>query len=82
MPCHELLDKQSANYRKKILNETEYKISIEAGSTDCWKKYIGEKGLSFGIENFGRSAPYKDVFNDLGLTSENIIKKIKQFINR
>ena len=82
VPCHELLDKQSANYRKKILNETEYKISIEAGSTDCWEKYIGEKGLSFGIDNFGRSAPYKDVFNDLGLTSENIIKKIKQFINR
>jgi len=80
VPCHELLDKQSANYKKKILNETEYKISIEAGSTDCWKKYIGEKGLSFGIEDFGKSAPYKDIFKDLGLTSENIIKKVKQLI--
>ena len=82
VPCHELLDKQSVNYIKKILNETEYKISIEAGSIDCWKKYIGEKGLSFGIENFGKSAPYKDVFNDLGLTSEKIIKKVKQFITK
>ena len=82
VPCHELLDKQSVNYTKKILNETECKIAIEAGSIDCWKKYIGEKGLSFGIEDFGRSAPYKDVFNDLGLTSEKIIKKVKQFITR
>ena len=82
VPCHELLDKQSVNYKKKILNETEHKISIEAGSIDCWKKYIGEKGLSFGIEDFGRSAPYKDVFKDLGLTSENIIKKVKQLINK
>ena len=65
----------------KILNETKFKISIEAGSTDCWKKFVGEKGLSFGINNFGKSAPYKDVFKYYGLTSENIIKKVKEMLN-
>ena len=82
IPCDELLNKQSVDYKQKILNETEYKISIEAGSIDWWKKYIGEKGLSFGIEDFGKSAPYKDIFKHFSLTSESIIKKVKEMINK
>jgi len=82
VPCQELLDEQSVNYKKKILNETKFKISIEAGSTDCWKKYVGEKGLTFGINNFGKSAPYKDVYKSFGLTSEIITKKVKEMINK
>jgi transketolase len=82
VPCDELLNKQSVDYKQKILNETEYKISIEAGSIDWWKKYIGEKGLSFGIEDFGKSAPYKDIFKHFSLTSESIIKKVKEMINK
>ena len=82
VPCQELLEKQSADYKKKILNETKFKISIEAGSTDCWKKYVGEKGLTFGINDFGKSAPYKDVYKHFSLTSENITKKVKEMINK
>ena len=82
VPCDELLNKQPVDYKQKILNETEYKISIEAGSIDWWKKYIGEKGLSFGIEDFGKSAPYKDIFKHFSLTSESIIKKVKEMINK
>ena len=81
VPCQDLFETQSTNYKEKILNETKFKISIEAGSTDCWKKFVGEKGLSFGINNFGKSAPYKDVFKYYGLTSENIIKKVKEMLN-
>ena len=66
---------------KKILNETKYKISIEAGTTDCWKKFVGENGLCFGINSFGKSAPYKDTFKYFGLTSDDILKKTKEMIN-
>ena len=82
VPCQELLEEQSADYKKKILNETKFKISIEAGSTDCWKKYVGETGLTFGINDFGKSAPYKDVYKHFSLTSENITKKVKEMINK
>ena len=54
------------------------KISIEAASTDCWKKYVGKDGLSFGIDTFGKSAPYKDIYKHFELDVENIVQKIKK----
>ena len=78
MPCQEIFEKQSKNYKNKILNETKLKISIEAGSTENWKKYIGSNGLTFGIDEFGKSAPYKDIFKHFKLTPENIFNKIKK----
>ena len=80
MPCHNLFDLQSKSYKKKILDETKLKISIEAASTDCWKKYVGNQGLTFGINTFGKSAPYKDIYKHFGLTAENISKKIKNLV--
>jgi transketolase len=80
MPCQELFDLQSTAYKKKILGETKFKISIEAASTDCWKKYVGNDGLTFGIDTFGKSAPYKEIYKYFGLTAENISKKIKNLI--
>jgi len=80
VPSHELFELQSKSYKSKILNETRFKVSIEAGSLDCWKKFIGENGLSFGINTFGKSAPYKDVYKHFGLKTENIISKIKKYI--
>ena len=82
VPSHELFDKQSKFYKEKILNETKYKISIEAGSTDCWKKYINNDGINFGIDKFGKSAPYKDIFDFFGLNVENITKKTLKLLGR
>ena len=81
MPCHELFDMQKKEYKSKILNETKHKISIEASTTDYWQKYIGENGMAFGIDNFGKSAPYKEIYEHFGLTSKNIVKKTKEMIN-
>ncbi len=78
MPCQELFDQQNEKYKKKILNETSLVVSIEASETSFWKKYTGEKGLNFGINNFGKSAPYKKIYDYFGLNSEEIIKKIKR----
>ena len=81
VPCMELFDKQSKTYKNKILNETKNKISIEAGSSDCWKKYVGENGKNFGINEFGKSAPYKEIYKYFGLTKENITNRSKSLIN-
>jgi len=82
MPCQDLFDVQSNSYKQKIINETKIKISIEAASTDCWKKYIGKDGLSFGIDTFGKSAPYKEIYKHFGLTSANITSKLKKMVRK
>ena len=78
MPCQELFDKQNENYKKRILAETDLIISIEASETNYWKKYTGLNGLNFGVDDYGKSAPYKKIFNHFNLNSENIINKIKE----
>ena len=80
VPCQEIFDLQSKIYKQKILGETKFKLSIEAASTNCWKKYVGTEGLTFGIDEFGKSAPYKEVYKHFGLTVENISKKTKNLI--
>jgi transketolase len=82
MPCQEIFDKQSQKYKSKILNETSKIFSIEAGSDQSWSKYINNKGLSFSINDFGKSAPYKKVYDHFGLTVEKICKKIKLNIKK
>ena len=78
MPCHELFDQQSEDYKNKILSETKLIVSIEASETDYWKKYTKNNGLNFGINDFGKSAPHKKIYNHFGLESEIIAKKIKE----
>ena len=82
MPCMELFELQSKSYKNKILEETKFKISIEAGSSDCWKKYVGDNGIAFGIDEFGKSAPYKDIYKYFGLESTNIKNVTKKFLNK
>ncbi len=80
VPCMELFNLQSNTYKNKILNETKFKISIEAGSSDCWKKYVGTNGITFGIDEFGKSAPYHEIFKYFGLDKSNLTKIIKKSI--
>ena len=82
MPCQELFDAQSNNYKNNILNETEAKISIEAGSTFGWKKYTGNSGKELGINSFGKSGPYKKVYEHFKLTSNNVIKQAKEILGK
>ena len=78
MPCHELFDQQSESYKNKILSETSLVVSIEASEIDYWKKYTGKNGLNFGINDFGKSAPYKKIYNHFGLDVESIVQRIKE----
>ncbi len=78
MPCQELFDQQLEGYKNKILAETDLIVSIEASETNYWKKYTGLNGLNFGIDDFGKSAPYKEIYNHFNLNLDNIINKIKE----
>ncbi len=82
MPCQELFDQQSETYKNKILNETTTKISIEAASTMGWKKYTGNEGRELGIDSFGKSAPYKKIYEHFKLTSNNIVKQAKEILGK
>ena len=82
MPCKEIFDKQIKSYKNKILNEARFVISIEAGSTTGWKKYVGNKGICFGLNSFGKSAPYKDIYKHYKLTSEDITRKVEKMIKK
>ncbi len=78
MPCQEIFDNQSEKYKKKILKETTLVVSIEASESAFWKKYTSDNGLNFGINSFGKSAPYKKIYDYFGLNSKEIIKTIKK----
>ena len=78
MPCMELFDKQPDVYRKDIIDENSLIITIEAGSTLSWKKYIKNKGINIGIDQFGESAPYKDIYSHYGLSEDKITDIIQK----
>ena len=78
MPCIELFDKQPEDYRKNILEENSLIVTIEAGSIMPWHKYIKNNGLNLGIDKFGESAPYKDVYKHFKLSEEDITNFIQK----
>ena len=82
MPCQELFNKQSKEYREKIIDKESIKISIEAGSIIGWEKYVGPNGISLGMKSFGKSAPYKKIYEHFNLTSDNIVKLTRKMLNR
>ena len=69
MPCMEIFDKQPESFRKDI-DENSLIVTLEAGSIISWQKFIANKGINIGIDQFGESAPYKDVYNQFGLSEE------------
>ena len=82
MPCQELFDEQSKEYREKIIDKESIKISIEAGSIFGWEKYVGPNGISLGMKSFGKSAPYKKIYEHFNLTSDNIVKLTRKMLNK
>ena len=73
MPCWELFDKQDEGYRESVLPaNVRARVSIEAGATIGWAKYIGDRGIAIGIDHFGTSAPAKDIAKEYGFTPERV----------
>ena len=74
MPCMDIFEQQSDEYKEKILPQTvEKRLVVEAGSSICWGKYLGFKGKSVTIDTFGASAPANVLFKKYGFTVENVV---------
>jgi len=82
MPCQELFDKQSKEYREKVIEKNSKRISIEASSIFGWEKYVGSKGSSLGMKSFGKSAPYKAIYEDFNLTSNSVVMIAKKMVGK
>ena len=82
VPCQELFELQNKKYKQKILGETKIKISLEAASTLGWKKLTGNEGMEIGINSFGKSAPYKKIYEHFQITSNNVIQQAKKLIKK
>ena len=78
MPCMELFDNQPEQYKKDIIEDDSLVVTLEAGSIKSWQKYIKNKGLNLGINKFGESAPYKEVYDHFNLTEEKITNFIQK----
>ena len=83
MPCFELFEQQSEDYKKSLIPDRGcMKISIEAGITHGWERYIGINGLSIGIDHYGLSAPYKDLAQEFGFTPEKVKNRILDHLEK
>jgi transketolase len=78
MPCMELFDNQPEQYKKDLIEDDSLVVTLEAGSIKSWQKYIKNKGLNLGINKFGESAPYKEVYDHFNLTEEKITNFIQK----
>ena len=77
MPCVERFERQSAEYKESVLPKScSKRVSIEAGVTDIWWKYVGTEGKALGIDRFGISAPGDVVMKELGMTAADVVAAV------
>ncbi|MCI9228943.1 MAG: transketolase [Dorea sp.] len=75
MPCMDIFEEQSDEYKEKVLPKSVTKrVSVEALSTFGWERYVGLDGKAVGMTTFGASGPYKELFEYFGFTAEEVVK--------
>jgi transketolase len=80
-PCLDRFDRQDASYREEVLpSACRKRVSIEAGVTEYWYKYVGIDGKPIGIDRFGLSAPGGTVMKELGITAEHVVEAVKSLL--
>jgi len=80
-PCLEWFDAQPQDYQDSVLpKRVKARVSIEAGVTDGWRKYVGDNGESIGINHFGASADYKTLFTEFGITTNKVVEAAKRVL--
>ena len=78
MPCTEIFDEQSAQYRESVLPiAVRKRIAIEACAKDSWYKYTGFDGAIIGMDSFGESAPIADLYKHFGITVDAVVEASK-----
>lgn len=77
MPCWALFEKQSADYKRSIVDgDLGVRVSIEAATDFGWHKYIGREGIAICMEGFGLSAPAADLAQEFGFTADAIVERL------
>jgi transketolase len=78
MPCWELFDQQESSYRDEVLPpDVTARVAVEAGVRQGWDRYIGSNGGFVGMDGFGASAPYQELYQHFGITPERIVAAAK-----
>jgi transketolase len=81
MPCWEFFREQNKDYKDEVLPPSvKARLSVEAGASLGWREWVGDNGEVIGVDRFGTSAPYREIYKHYGLTVDNIISKIKKMI--
>ncbi|MBK8319797.1 MAG: transketolase [Betaproteobacteria bacterium] len=81
MPCTNVFDRQSAEYKAAVLGSCKKRIAIEAAHPDFWRKYVGLHGAVVGIDRFGESAPAGELMELFGFTVANVVKTAKELLS-
>ncbi|MDP8951882.1 MAG: transketolase [Actinomycetota bacterium] len=83
MPSWEIFEAQDEEYKRSVLPlEIEVRVSVEAGVTMGWERYVGSRGASAGVDRFGASAPGETVLEKLGITPENVVNTTLGLLER
>ncbi len=83
MPCWELFEKQSPEYKTQVLPpEVRARVAVEAGTSFGWKEYVGNDGMVVARDDFGASAPIKDLMREFGFTVDNVIAKAREVMDK
>ncbi|NNF58295.1 MAG: transketolase [Rhodothermaceae bacterium] len=83
MPCWELFDEQDQDYRDAVLPpDVTARVGVEAGATLGWYKYVGLNGQVVGLDHFGQSAPWEEVYDDFGLTAKAVAEAARAAVGR
>ena len=83
MPCMELFKKQSKKYKESVMpTSVKARVCVEAGCEAYWHKYATDNGEIICINEFGKSGPAEELFEQYGFTVENICEKAKKSIQR
>ena len=79
LPCWELFEEQPEEYKATVIpKHIKNRVSVEAGATLGWERWVGENGVAFGLNRFGASAPYERLYKEFGFTPENIADIVLQ----
>lgn len=82
-PSWELFKQQPLSYQESVLPKwLKKRISVEAGVAQGWERWVGDEGISLSMDQFGRSAPYKKLFQEFGFTTEHIVKTAKSMLGK
>jgi transketolase len=83
MPCWELFEQQPSDYRDEVLPpEIGARLSVEAGVSLGWERWVGDRGGSLAIDRYGASAPGAEVLERLGFTPDNVAVKAQALLER